>query len=641
MPRKAAQKRRVSKPKPEPAQLKALEKSFDAKDYRAVVKRARPLVAQFPDQGGLWQLLIEALDASEGAGAAGVAAYAWTEARPNSLRAHECLLYYAFKLQLSMLLNQVGAKARDLGGGTPGLPLPDEKLASLRKQPDGSVASIEDMVQFDLGRLHLAARDYQGTLRMLEGVDLSSAHNNRGIALFHLERSDEAQDVFLTNWRANPDNLFALAWAARVQLYRGDESSASELCQRLVAPTPTRLDDALLQLELLLLMQRDQDAWDAFERILATGWYASETELGGAVLRHYAACAASRIGDAPAARRLWNQALALVPDHQLTLSNLSSLDSAGQPSLYPRILTMDQVLPTTISGRFHGERKEADTDALLDSLEVATDYLRRLYLCGDDILRRVAGLLLRFRAPRGDAAAVSCLIDFARLPIGTLEDRSAFLHALREHQLIDRDQPMELWDGKQMTKVKLFGANVVRGGVDTGLPPPLEELLSEATEDQFDGLFDAAEQKLTAILEQVPNHPTATGNLAALCMQQGRNQQGRELLERTVATHPDYLPARGNLARLLILAGDLERAHAVLGDPYAISEIHIEDAFNLFSTLAMLHAAQGNDKAADSVLGLLKPMTGPDEQPLFEQAEHLVAMGRNLAALKRIAASPR
>jgi hypothetical protein len=79
----------------------------------------------------------------------------------------------------------------------------------------------------------------------------------------------------------------------------------------------------------------------------------------------------------------------------------------------------------------------------------------------------------------------------------------------------------------------------------------------------------------------------------------------------------------------------------VLGDPYAISEIHIEDAFNLFSTLAMLHAAQGNDSVADSVLGLLKPMTGPDEQPLLEQAEHLVAMGRNLAALKRIAASPR
>lgn len=631
MPRKSAQNKRVNKPKPEPAQLKALEKLFEAKDYRTIVKRVRPLIAQFPDQGGLWQMLIDALAASEGDGAAGVAAYAWTEARPNSLRAHEHLLYYAFKLQLSMLLNQVSAKARDLGGGTPGLPLPDEKLAFLRNQPDGSVASIDDMVRFDLGRLHLAARDYQGALRVLDGLDLSSAHNNRAIALFHLERCDEAHEVFLTNWRANPGNLFALAWAARVQLYRGDEASASELCQPLVAATASRLDDALPQLELLLLMQRDQDAWDAFQRIVGSDWYDKEIELGGATLRHYAACAASRLGDAPAARRLWNEALAMIPDHQRSISNLNTMDREGQPSPYPRIFRMDQVLPNSIGKRFHDAPQEADTDALLKSIAVATGYLRKIYLSGDDQMRQIAGLLLRYRARSGDVEAVRCLIEFPRLPIGTSEDRSAFLHLLREEGLIDADQPMELWDGKELRKVKVFGATILRGDVDSGLPPDLEELLIAATEDQYDGLFDAAETKLTAILERAPDHPTASGNLAALLLQQGRKQQGRELLERIVATHPDYLVARSNLARILIQERNLDRAEDVLGDPSAIDEIHIQDLFTYYGSLAMLHAARGNDEAADAAINLLKSLADADEQPMLEQAKHLVTLGRRLA----------
>jgi hypothetical protein len=94
---------------------------------------------------------------------------------------------------------------------------------------------------------------------------------------------------------------------------------------------------------------------------------------------------------------------------------------------------------------------------------------------------------------------------------------------LREHQLIDPGQPMELWDGKQMTRVKLFGANVVRGGVDTELPPPWKNACPRRPKTNSPACFDAAEQKLTAVLEQVPDHPIATGNLAPLCMRQGRN----------------------------------------------------------------------------------------------------------------------
>ena len=631
MQKKTGRKKAANRPRPEPAQLKALERLFAAKDYRGVVQRVRPLIARFPDHGGLRAMLVDALAESEGDGAAALAAYAWTEARPNSLRAHELLLYYAHQLGLSLLLNQVSAKARDLGGGTPNLPRPDEELAFLRKQPDGSVASIDDMVRFDLGRMHLAARDYRGALRVLDGLDLISARNNRGLALFHLERCSEAQEIFVENWQTDRNNLFSLAWAARTRLYRGDEPGATELCQPLAAATASRLDDALQQLELLLLMQRDQDAWDAFLRVVNSDWYRAETEIGGATLRHYAACAASRLGDAKEARRLWTETLELAPNHERATSNLNTMDRDGQPSPYPRIVTMDQVLPNSIGERFRDRSQDADTDALLDALEVATCYLNKIYLSGDDRTRQIAGLLLRYRARHGDAEAVRCLIEFPRLPIGTSEDRSAFLHALREEGLIDADQPMELWDGKELRKVKVFGATVLRGDVDSGLPPDLEELLIAATEEQYDGLFDAAEAKLTAILERAPDHPSASGNLAALYIQQGRKQQGRELLDRIVAVHPDYLVARCNLARQLIQERNFDRAEEVLGDPSAIDEIHIQDLFTYYGSLAMLHAARGNDEAADAAINLLKSLADADEQPMLEQAKYLVTAGRRLA----------
>ena len=608
-----------------------MEKLFAAKNYRAVVQRVRPLIERFPNHGGLRGMLVDALAASKGDAAAGVAAYEWTEARPNSLRAHELLLYYVHKLQLWMFLNQVGAKARDLGGGTPGLPLPDEKLAFLREQPDGSLASIDDMVRFDLGRMYLTAGDYHGALRMLDGIDLIYARNNRGVAYFHLERCEDAAEVFLANWQAKRDNLFALAWAARSRLYRGDEPGAIELCQPLAAATAPRLDDALQQLELLLLMQRDQDAWDAFQRVVASDWYRHETELGGATLRHYAACAASRLGDATAARRLWTEALALAPDHRRAASNLHTMDREGQPNPYPQIITMDQVLPNSIGQRFRDAPKETDTDALLHSIAVATGYLRRTYLSGDDLMRQMAGLLLRYRARQGDAEAVRCLIEFPRLPIGTREERSAFLHLLREEGLIDVDQPVELWDGKQLRKVKVFGATILRGDVDTGLPPDLDRAVDrgnarpvrrDVRRRRGKAQRDPRTRSRSPDRERQPRRPVPL---------QGRGQQGRELLERTVATHPDYLVARSNLARLLIQERDFDRAEALLGDPSAINEIHIEDLFTFYGSLAMLHAARGNDESADAAIALLESLTEVDEQPMLEQAKYLVTLGRGYA----------
>jgi len=57
------------------------------------------------------------------------------------------------------------------------------------------------------------------------------------------------------------------------------------------------------------------------------------------------------------------------------------------------------------------------------------------------------------------------------------------------------------------------------------------------------------------------------------------------------------------------MEGNLERAEEVLGDPYALKEIHIEDAFQVFACLAMLLAAQDNDETAANIIALLESLT--------------------------------
>jgi len=73
-------------------------------------------------------------------------------------------------------------------------------------------------------------------------------------------------------WQAHEDKLFALSWAIQLRLYRGDESGALGLCTPLAAGVPFRLDHALPQIQVLLLMQQNEPAFEAFRTALGSGW---------------------------------------------------------------------------------------------------------------------------------------------------------------------------------------------------------------------------------------------------------------------------------------------------------------------------------------------------------------------------------
>ena len=638
--RKPSRKKPAAKAKPDPAQLKAIERLLEQEDYQKAVRRIRPLVKQFPNHGGLRRSLVEALQAAEGPSAAGLAAFGWAEQRHNSLPAQEALLYYAAELYLPALAGRAARRVRELGGDVPGRVPDPTDLAELSHDTLGPGSNVEDLERFEIGQLHLTGHDLHGALRWLDDMEQPSARNNRAVALFHLQRVDEALAVFMDVWQEHAENLFALSWAIQLRLYRGDESGALGLCTPLAAGVPIRLDHALPQLQVLLLMRQNEPALEAFGTALDSDWEEAATGRAGALLRHYGACAACRLGRRGEAHRLWREALDIDPDLHLAQTNIGELERAADPPAFPQALAVQTLFPVQVISIL----RDLKNDAELDVVDASNAYLEAAYSIGDEPARAVASLPLKFRAGQGDTDAVRRLKAFARLPIGSKFERFGYLKFLREQDLMATDEPMEVWGDDGLTEVKLLSTIVDREPASSGLPKDLDALLSQSIELMQEDCIGEAEPLLKRVLERVPGHPVATSNLAALRQMQGRLKEVRPLLRQVAAEHPDYLYGRCNLARLLILEGELDEAQNLLHGLAERERMHVNDMFILYGTLAMLHMAKGDDTAAQRFLASLEPLVETeDDERRFTQARELVnrAMPKGMfgSILRRMAAS--
>jgi tetratricopeptide (TPR) repeat protein len=619
--RKPSRKNATAKAKPDPAQLKAIERLLEQGDYQAAVRRIKPLVQRFPNHGGLRRALVEAVQAADGPSAAGLAAFDWAEQRRNSLPAQETLLYFAAQLNLPALAGRTASRVRELGGEVPGRVPNVTDLKKLSQNTLGPGSSVENLERFEIGLLHLTGQDMHGAMRWLDGMEQPPARSNRAVALFHLQRGDEALALFMDVWRAHPDNLFALSWVIQLRLYRGDEDGALGLCTPLVTGVPLRLDHALSQLQVLLLMQQNESALQAFRRALDRRWQDAATGRSGALLRHYGACAACRLGNRREARRLWRAALVIDPDLHLAQANLGELEEAARPPAFPQALAVHTLFPAQVISIL----RHLKTDTELDAVDVSNAYLEAAYSSGDELARALVSLPLKFRAGQGDTDAVRRLKAFARLPIGNKLERLDYLKFLREQDLTDQEEPMVIWADDGLTEVQFVSTIVDREPAASGLPKDLDALLSQSIELMQDERVDEAEPLLERLLERVPGHPVATSNLAALRQMQGRRKEVRPLLRQLVSEHPSYLYGRCNLARILILEGDIEEAQGLLDGLAERERMHISDMFTLYSTLAMLHMAKGDDATAQRFLASLEPLVETeDDEHRFAQARALV-----------------
>lgn len=108
------------------------------------------------------------------------------------------------------------------------------------------------------------------------------------------------------------------------------------------------------------------------------------------------------------------------------------------------------------------------------------------------------------------------------------------------------------------------------------------------------GHLEDAEAELRKVLEIDGNFPLALGTLGAVCAQQERFGEARTLTERAYVLTPWANPIAGQLAALLVRAGDTNRADAL------IEKVTTGKAYGAPTGLAIFHAMCGEfDQAAE------------------------------------------
>ncbi|WPL18604.1 putative PEP-CTERM system TPR-repeat lipoprotein [Thiorhodovibrio winogradskyi] len=610
-------------PKPNPAQIEAVERLLRNKQYQEAEARARGLLERFPDYGGLYRLLIDILEQKNDHYGAGAAAWLWARNRPNSAPAQGALLQSAARLGLVHLMLSTAERLRALGAEVPGLPQPDPALLEeMRTMPDGRIATAEDMFAFDTGRLLMGARDFPNAIAVLQGVEIASARNNLGATLFHVQRIEDALQAFSAGWQADADNLFALGWLIRLRCYLGDEDGARGLVTPLAAATARRTDDLLMQLDALLFMGEDAAALAAFERASKQSWFSDKEGAPDAMarVRHFAACASARRGNLKQARQYWKEALATSDSLLVARDNLAAISGWNNAPAFPVMFDMSHSFPVNWLEQLKLGTQSITPQALQDRLAELTAspaYLERICRAGDVGMRGLAVLLLRAQATRGNSDAAKRLKAFIALPIGTDEDRMEILNVLRQHQFLAKNETVDIWLKGRLQSIVLTAYEIHREVEPPELPPHLQALLDESIDKNANGDIAGAQACLRQILEQTPDNRTTLGNLGQLLIHQGEREAGEAMLRRVIALYPDYLHPRCNLAKVLIRDNRLDEAQDLLGDLHKRERFHIQDYFLLIGTTAALTAARGDPVAAKQMVDQLEPMVETEEDAAY------------------------
>jgi hypothetical protein len=323
-------------------------------------------------------------------------------------------------------------------------------------------------------RRSVSARPEETDPRPTGGPDGSESAIAQAIAMFHRERVRDALAVALQAWAGSDAPLDALGWAVKLRLYLGDEMGSDGLCTPLAMATAENADGAIAQLESLLLLGRDEDAWDAFRRATEGAALDSAPAARRARVHHLGACAARRLGGERHARILWRDALRLTPGLAAASRNLEPARTSDLARL-PDVLDLEDAIPAAWCRRLLPGMPQSA--AATDAPGPSNSYLRAVHIAGSDTLRRLTVLVLVERARRGETDASNVLRGLSGIPVGTPDERLALLRSLNREGLLAADEAADFWDGYEVRRIKAIDAcrpgasDDVQGGLSRAAPP--------------------------------------------------------------------------------------------------------------------------------------------------------------------------
>ena len=585
-------KRQKSQDRPQAAQIDAIERCLKNGEFAAANQRLTRLQAAFPDFKPLHRLAYDVAWQSGNDLRAGLAAWQWCAASPNSVPAFEALGESSVA-DFPYLFLHTAERLKALGQGFA------TDVEALRAELTAELTEDEGK-RMDLCRLFLANEKTAEARAFVADIHLPAAQNNVAQSYFAEGKIEQAEAIWSSILELAADNAFTLERLFVTRLWLAGKVAAQVFADRLLALAPANPDDTCRQLDMALMTGQPERA-DAIYR--AAGEAASLIDIGvGDSRRHL-----HRSG-ALAAWRLEH--------HDEALTRLGRIDEDGEELFELRTQLMlcriteetpewgigdlSQWWPIARVRSLHRDKFTRD-DQFFERWQVTMpqpDYLAAVAVNGEKTARTLAIAALRYLARGASerrAAAGKALIALLALPCGPDAVRGDLHRWLVENDLVAEDAAVSLLVGGKVTEARSLNLTIHADAMEE------ESVLSAADQRTYEKVLDLVHAQqiakaLRLIEELLPRYPDYARVLTTVATLREAAGQPIEawapLIRHAAAVAPDYFFARTGLVKLLVNEGKLDEAREQLTPLLDLTEMHSSEwRALLVAQIAMARAA--------------------------------------------------
>lgn len=549
------------------------------------------------------------------------AAIVWTRARPHTLNAWQAQAHCAAAFGATALAWQACQRIEELGGEPP-MRTTWEEVDAGRRVPYGPRPSFEETLAGELARLRMGQGDFATATKLLSHGRSVASRNNAALCLFYLQRSDEALHAFEALWREHPADLMALAWMLRLHLASGRREEAADLVRCLAEAEPQRQEDAVAQLKALLLVGQPTAAAEAWRRAGKADWGEILPRLR-VELMHLGACALLRCGKEAAAGRLWKKAAKLVPGAPDVAGALRDLERDATQREGAVSESLMAAVPGAAQAMLAGKRAaglsgpdgaSAASRAMAELVgvfaETDPEYLVAQHAGAGRMDRHTIQLVLIFRANDRQQDVLPALRQLLRQRQGSDHERLGLAITLLGAGLLPPDQAFEiLWKGR-VQEISLPGELVRYAYHREPEPDDFPALHADRRDQAVHALRQGRPEEGLRLLEDLqelyPGDKRLAVNLGAAMISLGHQDEAEALFEQAVEIDPQYVIARSNLARMALSREDGARAGRWMDGLQVPERLHVDDAFALHGTQALVASARGDELQCESWLIVLE-----------------------------------
>lgn len=483
---------------------------------------------------------------------------------------------------------------------------PDPAVARVLAEENERVRRAIDLARF--------AEAHERVTALLERFpDFLPAHNNR--ALLEMRSGDLARAIQTLEsvLDRQSDNVHALANLVRCRVMSGEQAAAEQVAQRLRGAEPTPTEGTLKRLEAFGFLGDDLEVL-RLVRGLGADADIFALFLGGV--------SAWRLVHIDEARRFWERALDLDPDHEPSLTALDDLDEAVGDQIGPQAFDLRDWVPEPVARDLEQTLRpnaKANVAALTRQVQAFVERHRFLERVAPTLLERGGqdgrDFIFSLAASAQTPALLAAVRDHALSQLGSDDFRISAAQLVVEHGLLPAG-PTRLWIQGAWQPVLLLNIELVNErppGARHGRS--VTKWLKESILASRRGDLAEAERLIRLALQTEPDAPDLHNNLATVMVKTGRHAEAEQVLREVLKRHGDYGFARANLASQLVEQGDLDAAREMLAPLMARRQMHQLEFAALCAVQVKIAFAADDDVAARQWLAIWEEAR-PDDPAL-------------------------